>query len=1431
MKIRLENPELYTIGWIAALPIERAAATALLHDRHDAPEGFSQHRSDANSYTWGRIGEHNIVIASLPAGVYGTTSAATTASNLIHSLPHIRIGLLVGIGGGIARPDEGQDIRLGDIVVSQPDGTTGGVVQYDLGKAKVNGGWERKGSLDKPPSVLLHALASLQAEHELAPSKVPDLLQAMLKANPGMARPKTDFTYQGAANDRLFDSKHHHVGGSNCDKCDSAWEVERDQRESTEPEIHYGIIASGNKLIKDAATRDSLLEDTGHQCLCVEMEAAGLMDRFPCLVIRGICDYADSHKNDRWQRYASSTAAAFAVELLDYVPVEQLEATQKVIEAIQSLELKVDSLSVPVQKVDYRTSLNQLPIAEGASFDSKAEEHNPKCLPNTREELLKEIERWIDERKSKTVYWLNGMAGTGKSTIARTIAHARSKRGDLGASFFLKRGEIDRGNLNKLMSTLAYQLALSIPGATPFIKKALDANPAIVGKSVKEQFEKLIQEPLSEAAVMTTVPSSVVMVIDALDECDQEADIRSLINILSQAKTVRPPLQVFLTSRPELPIRLGFSEVQGSYQDLVLHEIPAQIVEHDIVIFLDDEFKKIRHDFNLTVCDERKLPPDWPGCATVQTLAQMAVPLFIFAATVCRFVKGRKCDSPRTQLRKVLDYKSKGHISQLDRTYGPVLRSLTTGVSKNDNKQIIEDFRMIVGSIVILANPLSVLALSQLLEVDPEVVDNRLDTLHSVLGIPPTRKAPVRLLHLSFRDYLITEESEFRVDERHTHQSLAKHCLRIMRGGLRKNICGLSFPGVRQSVVDLRQLEKSLPSQLQYACMHWAYHQTKGDPEISDDNEIYDFLTTHFLHWLEVMSLLGRVKECLNSLRSLARCLENREDSSLLTFVADAVRFVQANFSVVAEAPLQIYCCLAFAPSKSVVRRIFENAILKWISNLPKVEENWDACLLALEGHSGGVKSVVFSHDSKKLASGSWDQTIRIWSAETGKCERVLKGHSDDVNWVVFSHDSKKLASASSDRTIRIWDTDTGECEQVLEGYSSYVSSVVFSHDSKKVASAFNKMIRIWDVETGECEQVLEGHSSYVNSVVFSHDSKKVASTFNKMIRIWDAETGECERVLEGHSHRVKSVVFSHNSKKVASGSNDSMVRIWNVETGECEQVLEGHSDVADSVVFSHDSKKVASGSYDNTIRIWNAETGECEQVLEGYSSYVSSVVFSHDSKKVASAFNKMIRIWDVETGECEQVLEGHSGIVNSVVFSHDSKKVASGSWDHSIRIWSAETGECERVLKGHSSRVNSVVFSHDSKKVASASYDSTVRIWNAETGECEEIISSDGYAYVSSFATDGRGIVTDRGVFALSGGSQPHAGSAMPWQSSDTPMLACTDSTWVTAAGKDLLWLPPECRNGKVAVSGSTVVVGCQSGRVLVLGISMAEVEQWTDI
>ncbi|EGU72238.1 hypothetical protein FOPG_19714 [Fusarium oxysporum f. sp. conglutinans race 2 54008] len=263
-----------------------------------------------------------------------------------------------------------------------------------------------------------------------------------------------------------------------------------------------------------------------------------------------------------------------------------------------SLALNIDQ-TVILQNVDDRTTLSQLPAAEGASFDSHAEEHNPTCLPNTREELLREIDSWIDDLKSKTIFWLNGKAGTGKSTISRTVARSRCKQGDLGASFFFKRGEVDRGNLSKFVSTVARRLAWSTPAVAPFIKSAVNADPAITDKAVREQFEKLVREPLSKATATSLSRPSVVIVVDALDECEKDADIKLLLQLFSNLRFAGPlRVRVLVTSRPELPVRLGFSSIGNAHQDLVLHKIPLPIIEHDISVFLRHEFANIRNSFN-----------------------------------------------------------------------------------------------------------------------------------------------------------------------------------------------------------------------------------------------------------------------------------------------------------------------------------------------------------------------------------------------------------------------------------------------------------------------------------------------------------------------------------------------------------------------------------------------------------------------------------------------------------------------------------------------------------------------------------------------------------------------------------------------------------------------------------------------------------------
>ena len=314
----------YTIGWLCALPTELAAAVAMLDIRH---EPLPQKPHDANNYTLGRIGVHNVVIACFPSGVTGIASAAVVASHITHSFPSIRFGLMVGIGGGA--PSSRSDIRLGDIVVSKPTSTFGGVIQYDFGKTIQEGRFVRTGSLNRPPDILLSAVSTLQARHMMEEPELPKYLSEMGSKYPRM---QADTTYRGVQHDQLFQEQYNHEEGQDtCGGCDPHQIVPRSTRSDGIPVVHYGLIASGNQVMRDGATREKLRQEL--DVLCFEMEAAGLMDGFPCLVIRGICDYADTHKNKDWQPYAAAVAAAYAKELLCVVSASQVVHTRTIVES------------------------------------------------------------------------------------------------------------------------------------------------------------------------------------------------------------------------------------------------------------------------------------------------------------------------------------------------------------------------------------------------------------------------------------------------------------------------------------------------------------------------------------------------------------------------------------------------------------------------------------------------------------------------------------------------------------------------------------------------------------------------------------------------------------------------------------------------------------------------------------------------------------------------------------------------------------------------------------------------------------------------------------------------------------------------------------------------------------------------------------------
>jgi len=330
----MSNPNDYTVGWICAIAKESVAARAFLDEKHDGPEYVSP--NDDNDYTLGKVGKHNVVIAVLPDGEYGTASAASVARDMLHSFPNVRIGLMVGIGGGA--PSRKHDIRLGDIVVSAPRDGNGGVFQYDFGKTIQDQSFRQTRFLNQPPTMLRTAMNGLKAQYECDGHRLKEAVNTILENN---RRLRQKYQRPDPSSDRLYQSGFTHPP-DNEESCtavsgdDPSNLIIRRKRTEDEddPAIHYGVIASANRLMKDALVRDALAKEK--DVMCFEMEAAGLMNHFPCLVIRGVCDYSDSHKNKEWQGYAAMAAAAYAKDLLYRIPPNKVEAEKRISDILSS---------------------------------------------------------------------------------------------------------------------------------------------------------------------------------------------------------------------------------------------------------------------------------------------------------------------------------------------------------------------------------------------------------------------------------------------------------------------------------------------------------------------------------------------------------------------------------------------------------------------------------------------------------------------------------------------------------------------------------------------------------------------------------------------------------------------------------------------------------------------------------------------------------------------------------------------------------------------------------------------------------------------------------------------------------------------------------------------------------------------------------------
>jgi len=461
--------------------------------------------------------------------------------------------------------------------------------------------------------------------------------------------------------------------------------------------------------------------------------------------------------------------------------------------------------------------------------------------------------------EQEQIFWLNGLAGTGKSTIAQTFAERMFADGKLGASFFCSRDSVDRSNLQAIFTTLAFQLAYRYPFFRHRLLQVLKACPDVARESLCSQMKKLIVGPLKAGAIPTLI------IIDALDECKDEEPASAILSILARHVNEIPRVKFFITGRPEPRIRTGFrlKSLLPITEVLKLHEVKPETVNRDIKLFFQTQFTELAQ--RRSDCD---LTEDWPSSSEIDILCEKAAGFFIYASTVVKFVTSSN-SPPGEQLNVITSFpQSTAHkwSSGIDILYTQVLGQAANDVDV-DKEKLDSHFRTVIGAVVLVFNPLSVMALSDLLGVP--CISAILRSLHSLLLVPTSKITPIQVFHKSFPDFLVDQsrckDQRFFIDPPVHHMEILLSCLKLMKERLKKNICKLDDYTTLSEVKNLPDLQKDhIGDALGYACCFWTKHLLKipgSDPGIEEVHETIDkFFPTCLLFWIEALILMGKLE-------------------------------------------------------------------------------------------------------------------------------------------------------------------------------------------------------------------------------------------------------------------------------------------------------------------------------------------------------------------------------------------------------------------------------------------------------------------------------------------------------------------------------------------------------------------------------------------
>ncbi|KAF2862926.1 WD40 repeat-like protein [Piedraia hortae CBS 480.64] len=870
------------------------------------------------------------------------------------------------------------------------------------------------------------------------------------------------------------------------------------------------------------------------------------------------------------------------------------------------------------------------------------------------------------------------LGGTGKSTIARTVAHELAKQGYLVASFFFKRGQGELSRARSLFPTIARQMADFIPSISHEIAAASRGSPPVTERSLTTQFETLIKGPLSGFSTGQATDVKVI-VIDALDECEDWGAIGHAMTLwpsLDNHNSLK--LRVFATSRSDNKIGDKLSQLGGKeLQHERLERWQASTIKDDLRLFCNDELRKLRaQSRNESSYDE--LEDDWPGDAVVDKLVDISQPLFIAASTIFREVR----NSPRYRLRQWVDRLSFTGAKALTEIYTNILNQ----AAKHD-PEWLDKFRRVIKPIAVLRVPLIIPALTDLLgEGDGMLVPNALNSLSSVIDFPSGKevkagsRATVQIYHESFRDFLVNSnlkgKSQFWTDEGDAHGILLSRCIDLLENKLGRDLCRQKDPGTKRENVSAEHVEKHITESVQYACRNWVSHAILSNQLIQSDGQVDRFLRTCLLFWTEAMAWLDKLGEMVMCLKQLQTAIDTQFSPNLESFVADALRWVPAYRGMISDTPLQTYfSALAFAPSNSIVRNSFEHGMNDFWEAWSPAASDWGPVLQTLRGHAGVVLSITPSIDGKRLVTAAADKTIRLWDIESGTEEECLNVNSYCV-----------ASSPSGEDLVIIAGLDGDFWKWTLKGEARRVK-LELPGVARCVSVSANGRLAAWGLDTGE-------------------------------IYIWDAKR-DTGGVIQGHSSHVWCMAFSSDNETLVSGSTD--IWQWSI-TGGHNMIYQAETHVH-PMAISPDNKFVVFHSASDTIAMFHCDTHEVDRITQPAFSNTYSLTIATNSQKLLISTYRGLFLYDLATKAKQKRLSWAADPMTMMTFSPDGKEIWCGHPGGLVRQLDVNV-----LMKHQQERSGSatIAMSSDSRTLASLSQDSQLSLWNIETQICKQRLSDE---------------------------------------------------------------------------------------------------------